>query len=60
MSEKNLQTLRQKIDSIDEQVVSLLAQRLKIADDLVALKRKLKLGIRDATRERAVINRARR
>ena len=60
MSEKKLQTLRREIDSIDKQVISLLAQRLKLADDLVALKRKLKLGIRDAAREREVINRARR
>ena len=60
MSEKELKTLRREIDSIDEQVVSLLAQRLKLADDLVALKRKLKLGIRDEVRERAVVSRARR
>jgi len=59
MSEEKLQTLRREIDSIDERVIFLLAQRLKLADDLVALKRKLKLGIWDAARERAVINRAR-
>jgi predicted regulator of amino acid metabolism with ACT domain/chorismate mutase len=60
MSEKKLHTLRREIDSIDEQVILLLAQRLTLADDLVALKRKLKLGIRDLARERAVIDRARK
>jgi len=60
MSEKRLQVLRREIDKIDEQVVALLGQRLKFADDLVALKRKLKLGIRDEVRERAVVNRARK
>jgi hypothetical protein len=60
MSEKKLQALRREIDRIDEQVVALLGQRLKLADDLVALKRELKLGIRDEARERAVVNRARK
>ncbi len=60
MSDKKLQELRRDIDKIDEQLISLLAQRLKLADDLVALKRKLKLGIRDAARELAVIDRVRK
>lgn len=59
MSDKKLQELRQDIDRIDEQLISLLAHRLKLADDLVALKRKLKLGVRDEARERAVIDRVR-
>jgi predicted regulator of amino acid metabolism with ACT domain/chorismate mutase len=60
MSGKKLQTLRQQIDRIDVQLVDLLAQRLKLADDLAVLKREFKLGIRDEARERTVINRARR
>ena len=59
MNKKKLQELRRDIDRIDEQLISLLAQRLKLADDLVALKRKLKLEVRDETREREVIERAR-
>jgi hypothetical protein len=59
MSEKKLQELRRDINRIDEQIVSMLAQRLKLADDLVALKRKLKLEVRDEAREREVIGRAR-
>jgi len=60
MSEEKLQVFRREIDKIDEQVVALLGQRLKLAGDLVKLKRKLKLGIRDEVRERAVVNRARK
>jgi len=60
MSEKKLQVFRREIDKIDEQVVTLLGQRLKLADDLVMLKRKLKMGIRDMARERAVVSRARK
>lgn len=60
MSEKRLQVFRREIDKIDEQVVALLGQRLKLADDLVRLKRKLKLGILDEARERVVISRARK
>ena len=59
MSEKKLHAVRDVIDSIDEQLVSLLAQRLKLVDELTALKRKLGKGIRDEARERAIIGRAR-
>lgn len=60
MSDKKLHERRQEIDRIDEQLISLLAQRLKLADDLVTLKRKLKLGIKDTDRELAVIDRVRK
>ncbi|MDI6642563.1 MAG: chorismate mutase [Candidatus Hodarchaeaceae archaeon] len=60
MSDKKLQGLRQEIDKIDEQLISLLAQRLKLADELASLKRKLKLGVRDEARERAIIDRVRK
>lgn len=60
MSNKKFQGLRQEIDKIDEQIITLLAQRLKIADDLAELKRKLKLGVRDEARERAIIDRVRK
>ena len=59
MNEKKLDAFRREIDRIDGQILTLLAQRLKLADDLVALKRKLKLKIRDEARERAIISRAR-
>jgi predicted regulator of amino acid metabolism with ACT domain/chorismate mutase len=59
MNKKKLQELRRDVDRIDEQIISLLAQRLRLADNLVALKRKLKLEVRDKAREREVIERAR-
>lgn len=59
MSER-LVALRREIDRIDKQIIAMLAQRLKLVDDLVALKRKLKLEIRDEEREQAIIARARR
>lgn len=59
MSEKKLREIREEINRIDEQIVALLAQRFKLADDLVALKRKMKLEIRDEAREREIITRAR-
>jgi len=59
MSEKKLHAVRDVIDSIDEQLVSLLAQRLKLVDELTALKRKIGKGIRDEAREQAIIERAR-
>ena len=59
MSDKKLQELRQEVDKIDERLISLLAHRLKLADDLAALKRKLQMEVRDEARERAIIDRAR-
>ncbi|MFH1821009.1 MAG: chorismate mutase [Methanobacteriota archaeon] len=54
-----LKEIRQNIDEIDKKLVSLLAERLKLSADIVSLKRKLKVGVRDEVRERAVIDRAR-
>ncbi len=59
MADESLQGLRQRIDEIDEQLVRLLADRLKLAGDITALKRKLKVGLRDRERERKIIDRAR-
>ena len=56
---RELRELRREIDGIDERLIALLAQRLKLADELAALKRKLKLEIRDEARERAIIDSAR-
>lgn len=56
---ESLQKLRQRIDKIDEQLVHLLADRLKLAGDIIALKRKLRMGLRDPERERRILDRAR-
>jgi predicted regulator of amino acid metabolism with ACT domain/chorismate mutase len=60
MSEEKLRALRQEIDRIDEQLIDLLAARLKLANDLVAIKRRLGKDIRDVEREREVVALARR
>lgn len=54
-----LQEIRRRIDEIDEKLVNMLADRLKLSGDIAALKRKLKVGARDEARERAVIDRTR-
>jgi hypothetical protein len=56
---KKLQPLRHEIDRIDEQLIALVAQRLKLVKEIAALKKKFGKGIRDEARERAVINLAR-
>ena len=60
MSEKKLQELRLEIDKINEQLIDLLAQRLKIGEELAKLKKKLGKEIRDEARERTVIDSARK
>lgn len=60
MTHKKLEELRQEIDRIDYQLVSLLSQRLNLAKDIAAIKKKSGLGIRDEIRERRLIERARK
>ena len=59
MGSDQLKEIRRKIDEIDGKIVSLLAERLKLSSDIAALKKRLKVGVRDDTRERAVIDRTR-
>lgn len=58
MSKARLQEVRKKIDQLDEQIISTVAHRLKMADELADLKKKLKLSPKDEVREREVIVRA--
>jgi chorismate mutase len=60
LSEKKLRALRQEIDKINEQLIDLLARRLKIGEELAKLKKKLGKEIRDEARERAIIDSARK
>ena len=50
-----LDEIRQRIDEIDDAIVSLFEERTKIADDVAAYKRENKLPIMDRTRERTKI-----
>ncbi len=59
MVNADLKEIRRRVDEIDGSLVSLLAERLKLSGDIVALKKKLNAGVRDEARERAVIDRAR-
>ena len=60
MSEKKLRDLRREIDRINEQLIDLLAKRLKIGGELAKLKKKMGREIRDEARERAIIDSARK
>ena len=50
---QELQTLRQHIDAIDEELVALLARRFEVTDQVGELKAKWGLGAVDADRESA-------
>jgi len=54
----DLRRLRQEIDRLDEQLLSLIARRMRIAEKVAEVKKKLKLSVRDEGRERRVISRA--
>lgn len=58
MSKKKLRGLRTQIDEADQSLVNLLAKRLKLADELGSLKKKLGMEIRDLKREREIVKRA--
>lgn len=60
MGGDDLKEIRRKIDEIDEKLIKLLAERLKLSENIVALKKKLGAEIRDEVRERHVIDRARK
>lgn len=60
MTDEKLKALRDEIDRVDEQLLLLLSQRLKVADEIAKLKKKLGMGIRDEAREQIVIDRAKK
>ena len=53
--QKDLPTLRQSLTSIDEQIVKHLIQRLKISEQIAAVKMDLDLVTEDKEREKEVI-----
>lgn len=59
MSE-DIKALRERIDYIDEEIVKLLAERVKVAKDIGRLKKEKGLPIVDSKRENEVYSRARR
>ena len=54
---QNLQSFREKIDSIDEKILKLLAKRMDLIKDVGELKAKLELKVEDLNRENEIIER---
>ncbi len=55
---EKLYELRKRIDEIDEQIIELLEERVRIAKEIGEIKRELNLPIRDEEREEEVFRRA--
>ena len=53
----NLQEIRQKLDSIDDQMIDLFSQRMNLVLDVAAYKKENGLPILDSGRERDIVNR---
>jgi chorismate mutase len=51
-----LDELRKKIDEVDGRIVRLIAERIKIAEDIGEEKKKLGKQIEDLNRERVVLD----
>ena len=56
-NDRELQKIREAIDKIDEKIVSLLEERLKIAHEVGKYKRKRDIKIEDSSREKEVLSR---
>lgn len=56
--EEDIRALREKIDSIDSQLVPLFESRMRTSDDIAAVKKQYGMPVFDAGRENAVISRA--
>lgn len=53
----NTEELREQIESIDEQIIDLIATRMEIADELAKAKKKSSQNYWDASKEHEVVNR---
>ena len=52
----NLEKIRRKIDVIDRKILFLLARRRNLAQKTIIVKRKNNLPVKDAAREKAIID----
>ncbi|MBE7086990.1 MAG: bifunctional chorismate mutase/prephenate dehydratase [Clostridiales bacterium] len=52
----DIKELREKVDSINEKMVSLFAERMELSEQIAQYKKQNKLPIRDAERERQLLN----
>jgi chorismate mutase len=55
--EQQLEALRQRIDGIDGRILELVAERLRTALEIGAIKRRLERPIYDPERERLIVER---
>lgn len=55
--ELNLETIRDQLDQIDDQLTDLFAQRMRLVTDVAAYKKEKGLPILDTERERKIVNR---
>jgi chorismate mutase len=55
MKNDNIEKLRKKVDTVDGKVVYLLAERFKITKEILSLKKKNGLGVKDQDREDAIL-----
>ena len=51
----DLQTLRKKIDSIDEKLLELIGDRIKLMEEIGKIKKQLQLPVHDPSREKEKI-----
>lgn len=56
MMNSNVNELRKKIDSVDDEILSLLSQRMQIVREIGALKRQLNLPPRDEKRWQEILD----
>ena len=54
---KKLEQLRNEIDAIDDEFIDLLHRRSELSREVGLLKREIKMGVYDPSRERAVLDR---
>ena len=52
-----LKELREKIDGLDDQITDLFVERMRAAEQIAAKKRENGLAVRNASREREVLER---
>ena len=55
--DKRILELRQKIDTLDEEIIQLLKKRMEISKEVGKLKEKLDIPVEDMGREQEIIDR---
>ncbi|MBC8215159.1 MAG: chorismate mutase [Candidatus Marinimicrobia bacterium] len=56
-ADNTLQTLREKIDEIDQEILDLLVQRMEVARSVGDIKKQIEMAVEDKDREQAILNR---